>query len=528
MERSGFFNSVNGDRKYKSEDFANYFNKFITNGVFPNPSTNLQVIAGDSMNVVIKAGSAWINGYAYDNTTDLILPVDPADGVLNRIDRVVLRYDTINREIKAKIKKGTFASAPVAPALQRDADAFELALADISIAKGIVSISQAYITDTRLNADLCGIVNSLIQVDTTTLLNQYEAGMQAKEAQFTQDFNTWFATIQGSLDGDTAGNLLNLINNHKADKNNPHEVTAAQIGAASAAELEDLQEDFATHLADYVAQPANGGTTGGTATAYTCSSNPAPTALLDKMGVVITAHLDSGVNPTLQWNTLTAKPIKKPNGNAAVLKKDGVYTLRYNATTGFFILQGEGASGNATASDLLSGKTASTDVGDIVGTLALTGTALASDVATGKTFYNTDAKNKLTGTATYIPITVSAGTNGVIAQDLQATTLSTTYVKAGEFKMIKCKGVVRLGFSVMSQGYMKNGWVTVYKNGVAISQEYTGNSDSPLAVTLDITFNDNDLIQIFAKGDTTTSQSGAFSVWLKVAETLPVYYQRTV
>ncbi len=264
MERSGFFNSVNGDRKYKAEDFANYFNKFITNGVFPNPSTNLQVMAGDGMNVVVKIGSAWINGYVYDNTTDLILPVDPADGVLNRIDRVVLRYDTINREIKAKIKKGTFASAPVAPSLQRDADAFELALADISIAKGIVSISQAYITDTRLNTGLCGIVNSLIQVDTTTLLNQYEAGMQAKEAQFTQDFNDWFATIQAALDGDTAGNLLNLINNHKSDKNNPHEVTAAQIGAASAAELEALQEDVETHLADYALKGIYGDNGSGT------------------------------------------------------------------------------------------------------------------------------------------------------------------------------------------------------------------------------------------------------------------------
>lgn len=341
MERSGFFNSVNGDRKYKSEDFASYFNKFITNGVFPNPSTNLQIMAGDGMNVVIKAGSAWINGYVYDNTTDLILPVDPADGVLNRIDRIVLRYDTINREIKAKIKKGTFASAPVAPALQRDADAFELALADISIAKGVVSISQAYISDTRLNTDLCGIVNSLIQVDTTTLLNQYEAGMQAKEAQFTQDFNTWFATIQGSLDGDTAGNLLNLINNHKADKNNPHEVTAAQIGAASAAELEDLQEDFATHLAENTVDAHNAGNISASVEGVTG----------DDVQEILTNLFQFADNGKKDWANVIGSPLSNTDTFAQLKDKTQILknTLATNLTA-----KGQASVGTEPLADLVS------------------------------------------------------------------------------------------------------------------------------------------------------------------------------
>lgn len=134
-------------------------------------------------------------------------------------------------------------------------------------------------------------------------------------------------------------------------------------------EAGQLKSVVSEHLADYVKQPADGGTTGGTATAYTCSSAPALTALVDRIGVVITVHADSGANPTLNWDTKGAKPIVKPNGNAAVLKAGGIYTLRYNATSGNFILQGEGASGNATASDLLSGKTASTDAGDITGTM---------------------------------------------------------------------------------------------------------------------------------------------------------------
>lgn len=327
MQKSSFFNSVNGDRKYKAEEWAAYFASFIGNGIFPDPSTNLMVQANADMTVTVKAGKAWINGYFYMNSDDLIVQLDNADGVLKRIDRIVVRWSLTNRSIVIAVKKGTLASSPVAKALQRDADVYELALADVLVNNGVIQITQGNITDLRQNSSLCGLVTGVIdQIDASGLFAQYQ-----------QIFYDWFATLEDVLDENTAANLLNLINVHKAD---------------------------------YVAQPANGGTTGGTATAYTCTSNPAPTTLIDKIGVVITAHTDSGTNPTLNWNTLGAKAIKKPNGNAAVLKSGGVYTLRYNATSQNFILQGEGASGNATASDLLSGKTASTDAGDIVGTMA--------------------------------------------------------------------------------------------------------------------------------------------------------------
>ena len=49
MEKSSFFNSVSHDRTYKAEDWAEYFASFIGNGVFPVPSTGLQVVANDGM-----------------------------------------------------------------------------------------------------------------------------------------------------------------------------------------------------------------------------------------------------------------------------------------------------------------------------------------------------------------------------------------------------------------------------------------------------------------------------------------------
>ncbi|GEM_PF-759482 len=218
MEKSSFFNAElvgeEYDRTYLAEDYAQYFASFIGNGVFPNPSNNLQIIAdGTSMNVVLRMGKAWINGYFYANTTDLVLSIAPADGVLNRIDRVVLRLDFLNREIKCYTKQGTFASNPVVPALQRDADMYEIGIADIKVNKGAIAITQANITDLRQDNNYSGIVHGTVeQVDVTTLFNQYSKALELKEQGFEEEFQSWFDSIKGQLSGDVAGNLQNQIN----------------------------------------------------------------------------------------------------------------------------------------------------------------------------------------------------------------------------------------------------------------------------------------------------------------------------
>lgn len=255
--RSGLFNSVNGDRKYNASQFAEYFNSFIGNGVFPNPSDNLQVISNNDMTVTIKAGKAWINGYILINDDDYILQIEPADGVLNRIDRIVAKYDTTDREIRLEIKKGTFASVPVAPTIQRDADAYELGIADIAVNAGVISISQGEITDLRLNDDYCGIVHGLVdQVDVTTLYNQYTEGFRVRQAEFEQAFNDWFAAIQGILDGDTAGNLLNIINDLAGEGRTTETVKgnadaiAALAGEGNTATVKAVDDALDSHLAD--------------------------------------------------------------------------------------------------------------------------------------------------------------------------------------------------------------------------------------------------------------------------------------
>ena len=162
MEKSGFFNSSGGDRVYSATDFAAYFGRLVSNGIFYTSASNLLVTPGSGMAVSIAAGSAWINGYSYENTDALDLNLTTASGVNPRIDRVVVRFNAVERRIYLATLTGTPSEVPVVPALTRSNDTFELGLADILVPKGSVTVAALSITDTRLNTALCGLVNSLV------------------------------------------------------------------------------------------------------------------------------------------------------------------------------------------------------------------------------------------------------------------------------------------------------------------------------------------------------------------------------
>lgn len=162
MEKSGFFNSSDGDRIYDATDFAAYFGSLVSNGVFYATATNLQATQGSGLAVSVAAGGAWINGYRYENTDALNLPLTTANGSNPRIDRVVVRLSKVSRNIQLAVVTGTPAATPAAPALTRTSDVYELGIADVLIPAAATSITANNITDTRLNTSLCGLVNSLV------------------------------------------------------------------------------------------------------------------------------------------------------------------------------------------------------------------------------------------------------------------------------------------------------------------------------------------------------------------------------
>ena len=203
-QQSGFFNAkvVEGefDRVYLAETFARYFSSFIGNGVFAGISSALQITQTptSSFATLVQPGQAWINGYwvALDDEPHP-LTISLPDGVRPRIDSVVARYGTVDREITFLVKTGVPAISPVAPGLQRDADAYELQLATVYVRAGSLSIRQQDITDTRPISEVCGWVHGVVeQIDTTTLGNQLQSFIDEYKARFDQDYQDFLIWLE--------------------------------------------------------------------------------------------------------------------------------------------------------------------------------------------------------------------------------------------------------------------------------------------------------------------------------------------
>ena len=210
MEKFSFFNDVDGDRVYYAEDFARHLATYFTNGIFNN---GCQVLGNnDDMSVNVNVGSANINGYRYDNDAVKTLSIDNADGVLNRIDNIVIRLDLTNRNIITQVIKGTPASSPVAPDLTRTSTIYDLRIAKVSIPAGTTEITQDLITDTRFITSDCGNVISTVETpDTEQLFIQIQQQFDNFLEDNTTEFDTWFNNVKGQLSTDVAGNLQNEI-----------------------------------------------------------------------------------------------------------------------------------------------------------------------------------------------------------------------------------------------------------------------------------------------------------------------------
>ena len=258
------------DRAETSELFRLLFAKLLTNGVLAKPANTFQVTAaGSGLAVVVAPGFGLINGaFAYDAAAET-LQLEAAPTAYSRIDRIVLRCNYLDRRCEIIVKTGTPASSPVAPKLIQptSGDYYELGLATVKIGANQTTISQSTITDTRADSSVCGYITQFVDsIDTsvfyaqfnafyeefvdksnlsyntfnkmastaystfTAAINNYATDLQARgEANLTEvteslkefqrtsqnAFNAWFADIQGMLDKDAAGHLINATNDHE-------------------------------------------------------------------------------------------------------------------------------------------------------------------------------------------------------------------------------------------------------------------------------------------------------------------------
>lgn len=194
-----FWNSINSDRTYDADSFAEWLRKFFTTGIF---NGEMQVTPGTGMQVNVAPGYANLNGKVRFFDAAQTFTLDPASGTYPRIDTIVVRSDSTNRIITTEYVKGAYSGAsPVPTAPVRTSGIYEIVLAQILVGAGITAIMAQDITDTRPNDELCGWVTSTVE---GVPMGQIVAQMQA-------DFLAWYDRMKGQLSEDAAGHLQSQI-----------------------------------------------------------------------------------------------------------------------------------------------------------------------------------------------------------------------------------------------------------------------------------------------------------------------------
>lgn len=155
--KSGFFNSIEGDRVYNADDISQFFDGIISDGVFRYYKKELKVEATNEMSVRVLTGKAIVFDKYIENTAPLTLNITGGNSQ-PRYDAVVVGVDLFERTGDIYIKSGTPAASPAYPTMLDTPDKKEICLAYVYVPANPTSIVADNITDKRSDSAVCGWV----------------------------------------------------------------------------------------------------------------------------------------------------------------------------------------------------------------------------------------------------------------------------------------------------------------------------------------------------------------------------------
>lgn len=246
---SGFFNSLNGDRKYNAAQMSAIFDGLVIDGVFASIGTAFAVKAAGGLTVNVGIGKAWFDHTWTVNDSILPMTAPEAEVLLDRIDAVVLEVNGMEsvRNNTIKFVKGNPSSAPSRPTLTNEGNVHQYPICYIYRKYGTAVINQADITPmvgTESTPFVTGILQTISldellgkwqdeldrftdarskevddwiaqeESDFTAWFNKMKADLQQEQTVLDQwiaseqaDFLAWYNQMKDQLSGDVAGNL---------------------------------------------------------------------------------------------------------------------------------------------------------------------------------------------------------------------------------------------------------------------------------------------------------------------------------
>lgn len=246
----GFYNSLNGDRRYDAIQMSSIFDGIIRDGIFMSIGTSMMVTAGTGMMVNIGEGRSWFDHTWSLNTSEMPIEVPQSEVLQDRIDTIVQEVDS-SEAVRANsyvYVKGVPSTNPVRPTLIKTLSRKQYPLADIRVNRGVITITQANITNRVGTSDtpfITGILDTInidalvaqwgdqwkqfFNTQTLAMINTAEAWALQWHEWFTTEtarstaemviwranreteWVEWVASLQAMLDGNVEANMAMAI-----------------------------------------------------------------------------------------------------------------------------------------------------------------------------------------------------------------------------------------------------------------------------------------------------------------------------
>ena len=367
---SGFFNSLNSDRRYNAEQMSAIFDGVINDGIFSSIGTAFTVTADSGFTVNVGIGRAWFDSIWVYNDAILPLTFDIPEVVLDRIDAIVIEINK-TEEVRAgsiKIVKGTPSSVPNRPTLTKNTYVTQYPLAYVEINAGKINITQSKITS-MIGTSECPYITGILQVQnidnivaqwqaqwTEWYANQTEMG-EIQLDQMTDAWDQWFTSAttenENEIDNWTSSMKAQILAWFDTIQDLLEPDVAANL-AAKLLEIEGILTTLAQTKAMYQVlqasdggniQDSNGGDIEGTTVFYGDMNARADHIYYDNEATDISARTVQGAIDELSWRKnvkvyeVTAYAADWDNENQCVievmgLKPTDVISVGYNDAVG--------------------------------------------------------------------------------------------------------------------------------------------------------------------------------------------------
>lgn len=195
----GFFNSLNGDRKYNASHFGKCFEGIILDGILASVGDCFVVKANSGMTVTVGSGKSWYLTSWLQNDADLPVTLDASDVVLGRIDAIVMEFDSTEtvRWNDIKYIKGIASSNPEHPTLINTQTVKQIPLAFIEVTASCSEITQSNITN-MVGTSECPFVTGILEtIDTDELV-----------AQWSDRFDDLFENFKKQIEQTVSGTII--------------------------------------------------------------------------------------------------------------------------------------------------------------------------------------------------------------------------------------------------------------------------------------------------------------------------------